>query len=71
MGMVTYLPKFAQSLHKAGKYAYIHKAKMNAVLDASDKLTDEEKSIAKKAIDDVIAAYAAFEKIWDKYSTGN
>ena len=64
----TYLPGFAQLLHKAGKYAYAHKEKMNAAIDGSEKLTDEEKRIAKKAIEDVIAAHAVFKKIWHGYA---
>jgi hypothetical protein len=63
----TYLPGFAQLLHKAGKYAFAHKAKLIEVIDGSEKLTEEEKGIAKKAIEDVLTAHTVFQKIWHSY----
>jgi len=62
MAKKTYLPGFAQLLHKAGKYAYKHKVTLNAVIDGSEKLTNEEKKIAKKAIEDVLAAHEVLRK---------
>ena len=68
MASRTYLPGFAQLLHKAGKYAYAHKARLNEVIDGSEKLTEEEKRIAKKAIEDVLAAHEVFKKVWHGYA---
>lgn len=50
-----------------GKYAYEHQAELYKTIDAASKLTDEEKQIARKAIQDVLDAHAVFKKIWLDY----
>ncbi len=60
----TYLPKFSQEMQRMGTYAFEHKEALYEAINAATFLTEEEKAIARKGVEDMIATQPVFRKIW-------
>ena len=58
----NYLLKFAKEMDWLGKYTFKNQTELNKIIGEATKLTDDEKRVARKAIEDVLAARLVFDK---------
>ncbi len=63
----NYLLKFAKEMDWLGKYTFENQTGLNKTIDEATKLTDDEKRVARKAVEDILAARLVFDKIWSDY----
>lgn len=56
----TYLPQMAKTMHYLGKYIHSDRATLYAALDNDDRLTDTQKTEAKKVLDMVMQNHDIF-----------
>ena len=70
MSEKTYLPQLAKEVSYLGKYAFEHRAKLYETIDSTEMWSSEEKVIAKKLVDDLIASFETYRKFWVAYSRG-
>ena len=66
----TYLPQLAKEMNYLGKYAFEHRTKLNETIDATGMWSDEEKAVAKRAVDSLIKSFEVYRKYWLRYSKG-
>ncbi|MBA3868224.1 MAG: hypothetical protein H0X30_03650 [Anaerolineae bacterium] len=59
----TYLPQLAKELNEVGNYIFAHKVAVYAALQDDDRLTDEQKTDAKKVLDMVLQHHDIFRTL--------
>lgn len=63
MGIKTYLPQFASTMHYLAKYIFDHRTTLYKTIDADPRISDEEKQKIKEIADQIVASHETIRQL--------